>query len=149
MIRATLFLLGAAIAADAVADGASTHFNRAKEVARSTLGIDFGPRMAYIPQQVLETGDAEHAIGSLCKLVAKALDTAKSEVDNFAIASVDDDAQMRLLECIDRALGNTQLPSLRLVFVGGRHRELAARAIVEAWGATFYFAPDPDRAGVQ
>lgn len=146
MVRATLLIIGLGMATTAAEACSAGHFNQAHELARSALGTGVAPRMAYIPQSVLEADDPDHAIGTLCERVAGALEAARSEADDFAIASVDDEAEMRLLECIDHTLGGLKLPKLRVVFVGSPNRESAARAIVESWGATFHFAPDQGRA---
>ena len=145
VIRITLALLLSLLAADAAADGSSAHMNEASEAARAALGTEYGPRMAYLPEEVLESAGRDLAVARLCEIAAQAMDTAKDDVDNFAVAAVNDDAQMLLLHCLDETLGATQLPKLRLVFVGNPGLEPAARAIVESWGATFFFAVDHGR----
>jgi hypothetical protein len=147
MLRATFVLVGATLALNVLAEETNPHFNQVLEAAQATLGTPASPRMAYLPREVLESPSADGAINRLCGLVASAMTTGRTDADDFVIASVNDQAQMRLLQCIDQALGGTTLPKLRLVYVGSRDHETAARSIVESWGSTFFFLPDPERHG--
>ena len=118
------------------------HFSQAHEAARVALEIKAAPRMAYIPRNVLEGENSTRSLQFLCERVADAMQSHATKTDDFAIASVDDTAQMWLLNCIGKANKGVELPLLRFAFVGDPKNEAAARAVVEKWGSQFYFVSD-------
>ena len=118
------------------------HFNLAHEAARQTLGDVSGPRMGYLPSEVLNSENPDNSIQILCKRVSDAMRMKATEPDSFAIASVDDSAALRLLTCISELNEGVKLPFLRLVYVGKPESGETARKLVESWGTEFHFVSD-------
>ena len=142
MKRLMYCLLGTLVYSRGLAACPVDHFSWAHEAARLALEASAGPRMAYIPRNVLDGDDPKRSLQFLCERVAEAMRKGSTEVENFAIASVDDAAEMWLLNCIAETNQAMQFPLLHFVFVGSPANEAEARAIVEAWEAEFYFVSD-------
>ena len=120
------------------ADCPYTHMNVVHHDAALALGAEYAPRLSYLPL----SESHEVGIDRLCRLISKAIADSAGKPDQWAMGSEDGESAILVLRCVAATIGPRTLPDLDFVFVSDPAQAQEAQAIVERWGAKYYFVRD-------